>query len=65
MAKQYRWTHPKPLGRANPTIQNGLQLPGPDREANFIRQGEVFTPTEAELESFSDRIEEVKEGEKK
>ena len=62
MEKRYRWTHAKPLGRANVVAQpDGLLLPGPNREANFIRQGEIFTPTEAELRAFPDRIEEVKE----
>lgn len=62
MAK-YRWTHKKPLGRANVVAQpDGLLLPGPDPEKNFVRQGDVFEPTEAELRSFPDRIEEVKEG---
>ena len=64
MAKQFRWTHAKPLGRANSIIQDGIQLPGPDPEKNFIREGEIFTPTETELRSFADRIEEVKEKEK-
>ena len=62
---KYRWTHSKPLGRANSIIQDGIQLPGPDPEKNFVRQGDVFVPTEAELRSFPDRIEEVKEGDKK
>ena len=62
MAKQFRWIHPKPLGRANVVVQpDGLKLPGPDREKNFVRQGDIFTPTETELRSFADRIEEVKE----
>ena len=48
----------------NPNIQDGIQLPGPDREKNFIRQGDIFEPTEAELKSFSDRIEEIEEKKK-
>ncbi len=64
MAK-YRWIHPKPLGRANVVVQpDGLKLPGPDREKNFVREGQIFEPTEAELESFSDRIEEIEEKKK-
>ena len=61
MPKRYRWTSKKPLGRANSITQDGIQLPGPDPEKNFIRQGDIFTPTETELRSFADRIEEVKE----
>ena len=65
MAKKYKWTSPKPLARPNPTMQDGLLLPGPNREKNFIREGDIFEPTDAELRSFRDRIEEVKEGEVK
>ena len=63
---RYRWTSKKPLARPNVVVQpDGLKLPGPQAQRNFIRQGDIFVPTEAELESFSDRIEEVKEGDKK
>ena len=62
MAK-YKWIHPKPLCRANPSLQDGVLLPGSDREANYVRQGEVFTPTDAELQAFGERIEEIKEEE--
>ena len=62
MAKQFRWTHPKPLGRANVVAQpDGLLLPGSDPEKNFIRQGDIFEPTPEELAAFPDRIAEVKE----
>ena len=64
MAK-YKWTHLKPLGRANVVAQpDGLLLPGPDREKNFVREGQIFTPTEAELKAFPDRIEEIEEKKK-
>ena len=59
---KFRWTHAKPLARANPTLQNGVLLPGGD--SNYVRQGEVFTPTESELKAFRDRIEEVEETKK-
>ena len=62
MAKQYKWIHLKPLGRSNVICQSdGLLLPGSDPERNYIRQGELFQPTEAELQAFPDRIEEVVE----
>lgn len=63
--KQYRWTSKKPLARANPTrLADGLLLPGPNSQANFVREGDVFVPTPQELAAFSDRIEieEVAEG---
>ncbi len=65
MEKRYRWIHPKPLARSNVITQSdGLLLPGPDPEKNHIHQGDVFVPTEAELESFGDRIQEIKETKK-
>ena len=62
MAKQFRWTSAKPLARPNASLQGSILLPGPDKEANYIREGDIFTPTSAELKSFGDKIEEVKEG---
>lgn len=59
--RRYRWKHHKPLCRANPTNQDGMLLPGSDVEANYVRQGEVFTPTDAELQAFGARIEEIEE----
>lgn len=64
MTKKYKWTHSKPLCRGNAVVQDGIQLPGPDPEANFIRQGDLFEPTEAELKAFPDRIEEIEAKEK-
>ena len=64
MAK-YKWTHAKPLARANVVVQpDGLLLPGPDPEKNHIHQGDLFVPTEAELKAFPDRIEEIEEKKK-
>ena len=59
MAKRYRWTHSKPLGRPNVAMQGNILLPAPDPQKNFIRQGDVFVPTEAELKAFGDRISEI------
>ena len=61
MAKRYRWTHSKPLGRQNVAMQGSILLPAPDAQKNFVRKGDVFVPTEAELQAFGDRIEEIKE----
>ncbi len=59
---RYRWTHPKPLARPNPTrLADGLLLPGPNAKANHIHQGQIFEPTECEIRDFADRIEEIKE----
>jgi len=62
MTKKYRWTSAKPLARGNAVEQDGILLPGPP--INHIRENEIFTPTEAELQAFGDRIAEVEEKKK-
>ena len=60
---RYRWTSAKPLARPNASLQGNILLPGPDKEANYIRQSQIFEPTAAELKAFGDKIETIKEGE--
>ena len=59
---QYKWIHPKPLARPNASVQGSILLPGSDVEKNYIREGDVFEPTAAELKAFGDKIERIKEG---
>ena len=61
---KYRWTSKKPLARPNPSLQGKILLPGSHVETNYVREGDVFTPTAQELASFGDRIEEVEEKKK-
>jgi len=63
MTKKYRWTSAKPLCRGNAVEQDGILLPGPP--INWIKQDEIFQPTEAELAAFPDRIEEITEEEER